>query len=63
MSKEPGKRKAEDALWEQHKAAMKFFFVEQNKTLEQVREVMGRMYGFQRTLVFHPSVDMTIDRL
>jgi hypothetical protein len=51
MTEVSGKRKAETGLWEQYKPLLQFFFIDQNRTLKEVRDVMAKSCGFDRKCV------------
>jgi len=51
MTEVLGKRKAETDLWEQYKPLLQFFFIIQNRTLKEVRDVMAKGCGFDRKCV------------
>ena len=48
MAETVGKRKAETDLWERHKPLLKLFFMDQNRTLKDIRDIMAKDCGFDR---------------
>jgi len=48
MTEVSGMRKAETALWEYYKPLLQFLFIDQNRTLKEVRDIMAKSCGFDR---------------
>jgi len=52
MSGRPGKRKAETAAWETHRATITHLYDEEGQNIAEVKRIMGEApYHFRRTLV------------
>jgi hypothetical protein len=51
MTEVSEKRKAETGLWEHYKPLLQFLFIDQNRTLKEVRDIMAKGCGFDRKCV------------
>lgn len=51
MTEVLGNRKAETELWEHYKPLLQFLFMDQNRTLKEVRDLMAKVCGFDRKWV------------
>jgi hypothetical protein len=51
MTEIVGKREAETALWEHYKPFLQFLFIDQNRTLKEVRNIMAQGCAFDRKCV------------
>ena len=48
MQVQPGKRKAEQALWDEHRSTLEHLYITENKTLKDIQQIMLREYSFDR---------------
>lgn len=51
MSQISGRRDAEARLWEQYRLALEFLYIVQNRSTNEVMEIMETKFGFLRTCV------------
>ena len=51
MAEVSGKRKAEAALWEQYRPLLHFLFIDHDRPLKEVKDIMADWCGFERTYV------------
>lgn len=47
--------KTQDSQWDEHKATIRSLYCDQNKTLAEVMEIMGRKHDFHATYVPRPD--------
>jgi len=52
MPDQPGKRKAEQASWEQYSEIIEELFITGGKTMEDIRKILSEEHGFDKRLVF-----------
>lgn len=50
-TKAKNKRATEDNLWASHKETLRNLYVSQNRSLNDVKEIMKHAYSFDRTFV------------
>ena len=48
MTEIVGKRKTETDLWERHKPLLELFFMDQNRKLKDIRDIMAKDCDFDR---------------
>lgn len=52
MSATLTKREAETRLWEAYRPALEYLFIVQNRTRNEIRDLMATMLGFDRRFAF-----------
>ena len=53
MPDQPGKRKAEQASWEQYSEIIEELFITGGKTMEDIRKILSEEYGFDRRFALY----------
>ena len=64
MPDQPGKRKAEQASWEQYSEIIEELFITGGKTMEDIRKILSEEYGLiEGSLFMVVEVNSTLKRV